>query len=138
MPARAHDPRACAAALFSGRGLELDHQLGGNAAAVLYVNALGLGPLADFGGVQPGRRGSPRRPCWPPGGPAPGPPGRADVGRQCLTQRLGVTGIQVDLVLGAVQPETDCPFGLTSVEVIDEHSLYLLSHGVSFLSPVFW
>src|SRR5262245_59983193 len=134
--ARAHDLIPRAAALFPGGGLELDHQLGGHPAAVLYVNALGLSPLTDLGGVQPGGRRPPRGAIRPPGA-ASGPPRGAHVGRQRLTQRLGVRGVQVDLVLGAVQAETDRPFRLGPVEVVDEHSLYLLSHGASFLSPAF-
>src|SRR6266487_3784854 len=34
------------------RGLELDYEFGGNPAAVFDLDPLGLGPLADFGGVQ--------------------------------------------------------------------------------------
>jgi hypothetical protein len=40
-----------------------------------------------------------------------------------------VPGVQVDLVLGAVQPEPDGTLGGATVEVIDEQDLYLLSHG---------
>jgi hypothetical protein len=41
----------------------------------------------------------------------------------------GVPGVQVDLILGAVQPEPDGALGGAAVEVIDEQGLYLLSHG---------
>jgi hypothetical protein len=37
-------------------------------------------------------------------------------------------GVQVDLVLGAVQPEPDRAVGLAAIEVVDEQGLYLLSH----------
>jgi len=37
-------------------------------------------------------------------------------------------GVQVDLVLGAVQPEPDSAFGLAAVEIIDEEGLDLLGH----------
>jgi hypothetical protein len=40
-----------------------------------------------------------------------------------------VSGVQVDLILGAVQPEPDSTLGGAAVEVIDEQGLYLLSHG---------
>jgi hypothetical protein len=40
-----------------------------------------------------------------------------------------VPGVQVDLVLGAVQREPDGTLGCAAVEVIDEQDLYLLSHG---------
>jgi hypothetical protein len=36
-------------------------------------------------------------------------------------------GVQVDLVLGAVQPEPDSAFGFPAVEVIDEEGLDLAS-----------
>jgi hypothetical protein len=37
--------------------------------------------------------------------------------------------VQVDLVLGAVQPETDGTLGSAAVKVIDEQGLDLLGHG---------
>jgi len=39
-----------------------------------------------------------------------------------------VLGVQVDLILGAIQPEADSPFGLAAIEVVDEQGLYLLGH----------
>jgi hypothetical protein len=45
-----------------------------------------------------------------------------------------VLGVQVDLILGAVQPEADGTFGGAAVEVIDEQGLDLLSHGSSHWS----
>ena len=42
--------------LLSGGGLEFDDELGGHPATVFYVDALGFSPLANFGGVQAGRR----------------------------------------------------------------------------------
>ena len=38
-------------------------------------------------------------------------------------------GVQVDLILGAVQAEADSTFGLAAIQVIDEQDLYLLSQG---------
>jgi hypothetical protein len=38
--------------LLCRSGLEFNYELGGYPAAVFYVDALSLGPLADFGGVQ--------------------------------------------------------------------------------------
>jgi hypothetical protein len=38
---------------------------------------------------------------------------------------------QVDLVLGAVQPEADRAVGLAAVKVVDEQGLYLLGHRCS-------
>ena len=43
-----------------------------------------------------------------------------DVARQRIPQRLGMLGVQVDLVFGAVQTEADSAFSLTAIEVIDE------------------
>jgi hypothetical protein len=45
-----------------------------------------------------------------------------------------VAGVQVDLILRAVQAETDGTFSVTAVKVIDEQGLYLLSH--DRLSPL--
>jgi hypothetical protein len=57
-----------------------------------------------------------------------------DVARQHIPQRLGMLGVQVDLVLGAVQTEADSAFSLTAIEVIDEQDLYLLGHRFSIFS----
>ena len=38
-------------------------------------------------------------------------------------------GVQVDLVLRAVQAKADSIFSLSAIQVIDEQDLYLLSHG---------
>jgi hypothetical protein len=45
-----------------------------------------------------------------------------------------VLGVQVDLILGAVQPEPDRAFSLAAIEVVDEQGLYLLSHRYSISS----
>jgi len=37
---------------------------------------------------------------------------------------------QIDLVLSAVQTEADSTLCVTSIKVIDEQGLYLLSHGM--------
>ena len=92
--------------LLSGRGLESGHHLGWYPAAVCHLDALRLGPLADLSGAGP------IGPCpAPPPGKAPrtasGPAGRPHVARQLIPQCLGVLGVQVDLILGAVQPELD-------------------------------
>jgi hypothetical protein len=46
--------------------LELHDQFGGYPAAILHFNALGLGPLAYLGGVQPARRSPARAARRPP------------------------------------------------------------------------
>jgi len=50
----------------------------------------------------------------------PHPAASIHVPRQSLSHILGVLGVQVDLILGAVQPEADGTFGGAAVEVIDE------------------
>ena len=54
------------------------------------------------------------------------------VARQRIPQRLGMLGVQVDLVLGAVKAEADGAFGLAAIKVVDEQGLYLLGHRSSF------
>jgi hypothetical protein len=54
-----------------------------------------------------------------------------DVARQRIPQRLGMLGVQVDLVFGAVQTEADSAFSLTAIEIIDKQGLYLLGHRFS-------
>ena len=127
MCVRSHGPDAEGLQpLLSGRGLESGHHLGWYPAAVCHLDALRLGPLADLGGASPSAR------AHAPPGKAPrtasGPAGRPHVARQLIPQCLGVLGIQVDLVLGAVQPEPDSAFSLAAVEVIDEQGLYLMGH----------
>ena len=58
-------------------------------------------------------------PGWPPG-TAPGPPCRPHIARQRVPQRLGMLGVQVDLILGAVQPEANRALSLAAVKVIDQ------------------
>jgi hypothetical protein len=73
-----------------------------------------------------------------PAGTAPAPalrgppctrstPSSHDVPRERCTQRLGVPGVQVDLVLCAVQPETDGALGFAAIDVVDEQRLDLLN-----------
>jgi len=115
--------------LLSGGGLEFDYELGGHPATVFYVDALGLGPLANFGGVQAGRRSPASVPGWPASSAA-GPPRSAHIARKSVPQRPGVLGAQVDLILGTVQSETDGSLGFSAVKVIDEQGLDLLGHGI--------
>jgi len=114
--------------LLCGGGLELDHQFGGHPSAVLHVDALRLGPLADLGAVHPVRPRPEAAAGWPTG-TASGPPRSLHVARQRVPQRPGVLGVQVDLILGAVQSESDGILSGAAVEVIDEQDLYLLSYG---------
>src|SRR6266568_1060052 len=95
-------------------------------------NTLRLGPPADLGGVQPARRCPAPAPGRPPD-VAPRTSGSGHKGRQHIPQRPGVLRAQVDLVLDAIQREPDSTLGLVAIDVIDEHSLYLLSHYCSVL-----
>jgi hypothetical protein len=117
-------------ALLPGSGLELDHQLSGDPAAVLYVNALRLRPLAHLDGVQSAYRSSGTPTGWPPDATS-GPTSSPHIARQRVSQRFGMLRAQVNLIFRAVQPEADGTFSVTAVKVIDEHGLYLLGHGCS-------
>ncbi len=46
--------------------------------------------------------------------------------------RLGMFGVQVDLILGAVQPEADRALSLAAVKVVDEQDLDLLGYRCFF------
>jgi hypothetical protein len=43
-----------------------------------------------------------------------------------------MVGVQVDLILGAVQSEADGSLSLATIKVIDEHGLDLLGHNAAF------
>src|SRR5512140_118686 len=78
---------------------EPDDQLGRYPTAVLDLDTLRLSPFADLRGVQPAGRGPARGARGPARSGATAPPRRLDVARQRLTERLGVLGVQVDLIL---------------------------------------
>ena len=107
---------------------EPDDQLGRDPAAVLDLDTLRLGPFADLRGGQPAGRGPACRARRPARSGATAPPRGLDVARQRLTERLGVLGVQVDLVLGTIKRKADGTLCLTTIDVIDEQGLYLLSH----------
>ncbi len=115
-------------ALTSRRCLELDDQLGRDPAAVLDLEALGFGPFADIGYVRTRSRSSAAAPtAWTPNSPADLAPD-CDVRRHGLPQLLGMSGIQIDLIVDAVQTETNRSVRCAAVEVVSEYCLYLLSH----------
>jgi hypothetical protein len=111
-------------ALLAGSRLEFNHQVGGHPAAVFHLDALCSGPLADLGRVQPACRSAAAAAGWLAGAAAD-TAGSIQVPGQYIPQFPGVPGVQVDLILGAVQPEADRPLGGAAVEVIDEQGLYL-------------
>src|SRR6202034_3216469 len=83
-------------------GLVLLDDVGRDTAAVLDLDALPLGPLADLGGVDGGA-------ASPAAGRAParaaGPPGMREVLLQRVAQLVAVRGAEVDLVFRAVEAE---------------------------------
>jgi hypothetical protein len=56
-------------------------------------------------------------------------PSSLDVGCQRIPQLLGMPGVQIDLILDAIQAETGRSLSGAPIKVIDEQGLYLLSHG---------
>ncbi len=69
-----------------------------------------------------------------PPGRAGDPPAGVDIASQGLAQFLGVLGAQVNLVLRAVQSNTDRSFCLAAIKVVDEEGLYFLGTLVSVLA----
>ena len=98
--------------------------------AVFHLDALALGALMDLAGVQPARR-SPVPAAARSAGATVSPPPAFTKGCQAVLQLLGVLGVQVDLVLRAVQPGADRALGGAAVDVIDEQCLHLLGHARS-------
>ena len=109
--------------LVFGSGPELHYQFGWHPAAVLHLDALRPAPLADLGAAHPAGRCPASTPRWPPH--------CTHVARQRIPQRLGMPGVQVDLIVGAVQAEADGALSLAAIKVIDEQGLYLMGHGCS-------
>jgi hypothetical protein len=101
------------------------YDAGRDTAAVLDLDALSLGPLADLGSVDGGA-------AAPDAGSAPGraagPPGVREVPLSRLAQLVAVRRAEVDLVFRAVQAEADGAGRLPAVEVINEQRLNSLSH----------
>jgi hypothetical protein len=118
-------PDVPARGLCSGGRLVLLDDAGRDAAAVLDLDALLPGPLADLGGVD-GGAAAPGAGCGP--GRAAGPPGVREVLLQCLAELVVVRGAEVDLVFRAVQAEADGAGRLAAVEVVNEQGLNSLGH----------
>ena len=87
---------------------KLHDQFGGYPAAILHFNALGPGPLAYLGGVQPARR-SPARAARLLPRSAADPPGSTCVAGQGVPQLLGMPGVQVDLYSVPSRPKRMVP-----------------------------
>ena len=121
------DERETARTLLRGSLLEPGRQLSWHPSAV-FTSMPAPWPRAHLGGVQPAARRPTSGTGWPPGA-APGPPCGTHIRRQRVSQRPGMLGVQVDLVLRAVQAKADSIFSLSAIQVIDEQDLYLLSQG---------
>src|SRR6202034_4274235 len=124
-PSPAAMSRGAAGGLCSCGRLVLLDDVGRDAPAVLDVDALLFGPLADLGGVDGGAAapGAGRAP-----GGAAGPPGVREVLLQRRTELVVVRGAEVDLVFCAVEAEADSAGRLTAVEVVNEQGLNFLGH----------
>ena len=96
----------------------------GTPPAVFHLDALRLSPLPDLGGIQPAAW-CPARAAGRPAGATAGPPPSPYVGRQRVTQLPGMLGVQVDLVLRAVQSEADRALRGAAIQVVDEQGLRL-------------
>ena len=131
------DERGGECTLLAGCLLELHDEFSGYPSAILHFNALGLGPPAYLGGVQSIRLRFASAAGWPPGAGAESAASGC-IACQGVSQLPGMLGVQVDLVLRAVQAETDGSVGGTAVKVIDEQGLYLLSHGRSIPLADLW
>ena len=62
-----------------------------------------------------------------PAGATANPPPCPHIGRQRVTELLGMRGVQVDLIIRGIQPEPDRPLSGAAVDVIDEQGLHLLT-----------
>jgi hypothetical protein len=115
------------ATLFSGGCPELGDYIGWDSSAVFDFHAVRLGPVAYLVGAEPVRSGLTLVAGWLAGGARDLPAGLG-VGRERAPQFLGVDRAQVNLVVCAVQAETDGAVSFAAIEVIDEQRLYPLCH----------
>src|SRR5215470_12489954 len=107
-----------------GGGVVLLGHAGGDAPAVADRDALILRPGPDVRAALAAGRGPP--------GPAPRPPARLaralDEGRELPAERVGVLGAQVDLIVGAAEPEPHRLIRRASVKVVFQCDGNLLGH----------
>jgi hypothetical protein len=121
--------------LFAFGGLKLHHQFSGYPAAVLHLDALGLRPIADLGGVVCGDGRPPAETLLPAFGSSPA---GCRVPVERLAECIGVLVVEVYLVVRAVKREPDCTFGLTAIDVIDEQRLDFLGHCSPLTTQMNW
>ena len=120
-------------ALLARCRLELHDQFGGYPAAVLYVNALGLGPLAYLGGVQHACRAPARAAGRPPGSTADSP-GSIHVAVRASRSSWACLVFRSISYSVPSRPKRTVPSAAlpsrSSINV-DKQGLYLLGHGRS-------
>src|SRR5690349_1381646 len=114
---------ACASGPL-GSGLELLNDAGGDAPPGADRDALGLRPRPDAPAAVPAG-------CGPPAPAALSPPGLAgmlDERCELAAQRRSVLLAQIDLILGAIDPESHRFIGRALIKIILEFDGYLLCH----------
>src|SRR5690348_16821430 len=107
----------------AGRMVLLDHS-GGDAPPLTDRQTVLFRPDADITRALPVDHGPSRaaRRC------PPGPAGMLNVRRELLAQRGGVLGVQVDLIVGAVEREPDGLLGRAAGQVVVKDDAYFLDH----------
>src|SRR5215467_2913940 len=107
-------------------GLVLFDHARRNSPAIAHPNAAVFRPRADVTAALASRS----RPG--PGGPAGHSPaqlaGMAHEGSELLTESQGMLVAQIDLIVSAVEPESQGFIGMTAVNIVSQLDAYLLSH----------
>src|ERR1039457_3156981 len=96
-----------------------------------------LGPAACLRVADAIRRSLASALACAPGGAGDLPAG-VDIAGQGRPQFLGVAGIQVNLVLRAIQSEDDSSLRFAAVEVVNKEGLYFLRHACLRSCPLSW
>jgi len=111
-------------ALAAASRVVLLYHTGGDAPALADHHAMLLCPCADISGALTLGHS-------PPGAARLRPPRPAcvlKVGRELLAERGGILGVQVDLVVGAIEREPDDLFGWAAGQIVLEDDAYFLGH----------
>jgi hypothetical protein len=119
-------------------GLELGHDVGGDPATLVDLDALGSRPGPDLGRRCQAAGSCPRPRPAPRPADARGPTGttsRSDVSGEGIAKLLRVPLAEIDLVQHAVQTERQGFVGRTPIEVVYKGYLDFLRHGRSFRVP---
>ncbi len=97
--------------------------VGGDAPALTDRQAVFFRPGPDITGALAAPRGPPGAARRCPSGPA----GVLSIGRELLAERGGVLGVQVDLIVGAIEREPDGLLGWAAGQVILQDDAYFLA-----------